>query len=148
MKICMALLAAALGGCIIEVEKDEHEPRTSKPAPPPPAPPPAESHGHSDSYMLKYRGKVDVVYAGIGRAFAKSNFRITKSDTPGDDNWWVRGYHSGGGYDVHIHMNRHDHKTRTTITVSSARFDALHCREWTRRLHAEIGKQINESGTD
>ena len=149
MRNAAALLALLLGGCIVHVDKDP-DARTSKPPPPPPpaqpAPPPG--HAHSEAYMLKYRGTVDIVFAGIGKAFERLNFRITKSDTPGDDNWWVRGYHASGGFDVHITMNRHDHKSRTTVTVSSARYDQQSCREWTRRLHAEIGKQIGESGTD
>ena len=150
MKNAAAVLALLLAGCIVHVDKDP-DARTSKPQPPPPPPAPepqAAGHAHSDSFMLKYRGKVDVVHAGIVKAFDRLRFRITKSDTPGDDNWSVRGYHSSGGFDVHIHMNRHDHKSRTTVTISSERYDQASCREWTRRLHAEIGRQIGESGTD
>jgi hypothetical protein len=148
MKNAASVLALALSGCIVQVDKDPDARTSQAPPPPPPREAATSDAARSDSFMLKYAGKVDVVFAGIGKAFERLNFRITKSDTPGDDNWWVRGYHAGGGYDVHIHMNRHDHKSRTTVTVSSGRFDQAHCREWTRRLHAEIGRQIGESGTD
>ncbi|HEX7897373.1 MAG TPA: hypothetical protein VF950_06415 [Planctomycetota bacterium] len=155
MRNAAAILGLLLSGCIVHVDKDPDARTSSRPAPapapqppPPPAPPAPSGAAQSESYMLKYRGKVDVVYAGIGKACDRLNFRITKSDTPGDDNWWVRGHHASGSFDLHIHMNRHDHKSRTTVTVTSGRYDQQSCREWTRRLHAEIGKQIGESGTD
>jgi hypothetical protein len=152
--LLIALLAVGISGCVVHVHKDPNAPAANpapKPAepPPPPPPPPAPSgKTESASYMLKYKQRVPDVYEGIKKACAKMNFRITKADTPGDDNWNIRGYHGGGGYDLHIYMNRHDHKSRTTVTVSSARYDQVHCREWTRRLHAEIGKAIDEQGSD
>jgi hypothetical protein len=139
-------LALGMSGCIVHVDKDPNTRAVhEEPAPPPP---PSSGKTESESYTLKYKQRVPDVYEGIKKACGRLNFRITKADTPGDDNWNIRGYHSGGGYDLHIYMNRHDHKARTTVTVSSARFDQLHCREWTRRLHAEIGKQIGEEGHD
>ena len=135
--LLLGLLLAG-SGCVVHVDAEP------SPEPPPPsAPEPA-----SDSMTLKYVKKVHLVYEGVKVACARANFRITDANTPGDDNWSVRGHHAGGAFDLRIHLNRHDHKTRATVTVSSSRGHRSQCGEWVRRLHAEIGRHIDEEGRD
>lgn len=138
----LLLPVLAWAGCVVHVDKDPNE------APPPPPPPPGAREPASESFMLKYVKKVPEVYEGVKAACARNNFRITDANTPGDDNWSLRGHHANGVFELRIHMNRHDHKSRTTVTVSSGRGTQFQCREWTRRLHAEIGRQIGEEGRD
>ena len=139
--LLLAAWALGLSGCIIAVKDDGSAPPETSP---PPAPAPAVREPESDIYMVKYVKDVPEVFEGIKKACARSNFRITTADTPGGDNWTVRGHHASGIFDLHIYLNRKDHKTRTTVTVSTGRGTQFQCREWTRRLQAEIGKQIGE----
>lgn len=146
--LLLASLLAAGSGCIIAVKDDGAPPND-----PPPPPPPAEARvvvvdqPASESFMLRYVKKVPEVYDGIRKACAKLNIRITDTNTPGsNDNWTVKGFHANGWFDLHIYMNRHDHRSHTTVTVKSGRYNDSQCREWTRRIHAEIGRQIGEDG--
>lgn len=135
-------------GCIIAV-KDDGAP----PDDPPPPPPPRERvvvaapQHSSESYMLRYVKTVPEVYAGIRKACERLNIKVTDTHTPGsNDNWTVTAHHANGYFDLHIYMNRHDHRSQTTVTVKSGRYSDQQCREWTRRIHSEIGKQIGQDG--
>lgn len=144
MRILLLALVAATSGCIIVKDDDPNSP--------PPPPPPQESvvvaaEPESEAFMLKYRKRVPEVYEGIKTAAARLNIRLTDAHTPGDDNWTIKGHHASGSFDLQIYMNRHDHKTQTTVTIrSNGRFTQFQCREWTRKVHSEIGKQIGENG--
>lgn len=146
MRILLLALLAASSGCVIAVDGD------GNPHEEPPPPPPANTavvvvEPASEDFMLKYRKRVPEVYEGIKKAAGRLNIKLTDAHTPGDDNWRIKGYHASGGFDLEITMNRHDHKTRTTVTIrSTGRANQFQCREWTRRVHAEIGKQIGEDG--
>lgn len=144
MRYLLLALLAASSGCVIAV-KDNNSP----PDDPPPAPPPgtrvvvAEA---SETFMLKYRKRVPEVYEGIKKACDRLGIKLTSASTPGDDNWSVKGYHANGSFDLHFYLNRHDHKTQTNVTVKSGRYTQFQCREWTRKIHTEIGKQLGEDG--
>ncbi len=153
MKNTLLLLAIALvvpmPGCMVTVkENDPNDPHHQPPPPPPPPPPGQPAKQASDSYRLRYNKNVDAVYEGIKKAFGRLGVKEVDRHTPGTDNWTVKGNHNYGYFEVHIYMNRHDHRTRTTVTVTSLRYDQMRCREWTRRVHAEIGKQIGEDGKE
>lgn len=145
--LLLALLVLAPGvGCIVEVKDDGT-------APPPNPPPPATTtkvvvvEGASESFMLKYTKDVPVVFDAFQKACLRFNLKITDSNKPGSgNNWTATGYHANGTFDFSIYLYRRDHKSQTTVTVKSGRFNEQQCREWTRRIHAEIGSQLGEDG--
>ena len=97
--------------------------------------------------MLRYVPRVPEVYAAIRKACDRLNIKVSDTRTPGsNDNWTVTGFHANGYFDLHIYLNRHDHRSHTTVTVKSGRYSDQQCREWTRRIHSEIGRQLGEDG--
>ena len=145
--LMLAILALApCAGCIVEV----HDDGSAKDAPPPPpANPPAVVvvEGASEAFMLKYTKDVPEVYEGFKKACVRLNIKISDTHQPGSgNNWTASGFHSSGTFDVQIGLYRRDHKSQTTVTVKSGRFSEQQCREWTRRIHVEIGKQLGEDG--
>jgi hypothetical protein len=131
-------------GCIVAVKDD------GSPADDPPPPPPTRvvvAGEASESFMLRYGADVPVVYDAIVKGCARLNIKITDTHKPGSgNNWTVTGYHGNGSFDLSIYMYRRDHKSQTTVTVRSGRFSEQQCREWTRKIHSEIGSQLGEDG--
>ena len=147
--LLLALVAVvACSGCIIAVKDDGSAPPPDDPPPPPPSNTRVVVAGPaSESYMLRYVKTVPEVYAGIRKACERLNIKVSDTHTPGsNDNWTVTGHHANGYFDLHIYMNRHDHRSQTTVTVKSGRYSDQQCREWTRRIHSEIGKHIGQDG--
>ena len=146
--LLLALLTLApCFGCIVAV-KDGGPPDD----PPPPPPPPRErvvvaAGPASESFTLRYGPKTPEMYDAIRKACTKLNIKVSDTHTPGsNDNWTVTGFHANGYFDLHIYINRHDHKSQTTVTVKSGRYNDQQCREWTRRIHSEIGRALGEDG--
>lgn len=141
--LLLALLAAT-SGCIIVT--DDGGPRSE----PDPAPPPQQTTvvvaqgPESESFMVKYKPRVNEVYEGIKKACGRLNIKLTDAHTPGDDNWTIKGFHTAGWFDLEIYLNRHDHKTQTNVTIRSGRLNQFQCREWTRKVHGELGRQLGE----
>jgi hypothetical protein len=147
--LILALLAIApCFGCIIAVKDNgDAPPPDDPPPPPPPATRVVRVEPASESYTLRYVLKVPEVYEGIRKACGRLNIKISDTHTPGsNDNWTVTGHHANGYFDLHIYMNRHDHRSQTTVTVKSGRYNDQQCREWTRRIHSEIGRQLGQDG--
>jgi hypothetical protein len=132
-------------GCIVAVKDDG-----SAPSEPPPPPPPTRvvvAGEASESFALKYVKDVPLVFEAMQKACARLNIKITDTNKPGSgNNWTATGYHANGSFDFNIYMHRRDHKSTATVTVKSGRFGEQQCREWTRRIHAEIGSQLGEDG--
>jgi hypothetical protein len=148
--LLLALLTLApCFGCIVAVKDNgPHD----DPPPPPPPPPPSTTRvvvagPVSESFTLRYAPKTPEMYEAIRKACGRLNIKINDTHQPGNnDNWTVTGFHSNGYFDLHIYINRHDHKSQTTVTVKSGRYNDQQCREWTRRIHSEIGKQLGQDG--
>jgi hypothetical protein len=146
--LMLAILALVpCAGCVVEVHEDGTSP------PPTAAPAPADGptvvvvEGGSEAFMLKYTKDVPEVYEGFKKACVRLNIKISDTHQPGSgNNWTASGFHSSGTFDVQIGLYRRDHKSQTTLTVKSGRFSEQQCREWARRIHAEIGKQLGEDG--
>ncbi len=142
----LAILALApCAGCIVEVHDDGTAP--------PPAPAPANGpavvvvEGASEAFMLKYGKDVPEVYEAFKKACVRFNIKITKTHQPGSgNNWTASGFHGSGTFDFELYLYRRDHKSQTTVTIKSGRLSEHQCREWTRRIHAEIGSQLGEDG--
>ena len=150
MRTLLIALLLACNGCIIAVKDDGSS--ADQPPPPPPPPPPGTRvvvlEPASDSFALRYRTDVPVVYDGVKKACARFNFKLTDARTPGSDHWSVKGYHASGAYELHISLDRRDHRSYTNVTVQSGRASQFQCREWTRKIQLEIGKQIGEDGKE
>jgi hypothetical protein len=145
--LLLASLVAACSGCIIAV-KDDGSPPADEP-PPPPAAAVVEGGPPSESFMLRYDKDVPEIYEGIRKVCEGLRIRITDTNKPGSgNNWTLKGYHETGRFDLQVYLYRRSHKSQTTVTVTSGRFSAQECHEWTRRIHSEIGKQIGEEGRD
>jgi hypothetical protein len=147
MKTLLLALLALLpcSGCVMEVHDDGSAP--------PPAPAPANGtavvvvEGASEAFMLKYTKDVPEVYEAFKKACVRFNIKISDTKQPGSgNNWSATGFHSSGSFDLQIYLYRRDHKSQTTVTVKSGRLSEQQCREWTRRIHAEIGSQLGEDG--
>lgn len=140
------LILAPCSGCIVEVKDD------GTPHDPPPPPPPSNTRvvvveGASEAFMLKYTKDVPEIFEAYRKACLRLNIKITDSNKPGSgNNWTAAGYHASGSFDVSIYLYRRDHKSQTTVTVKGGRMSEQQCREWTRRIHAEIGSQLGEDG--
>ncbi|HZE98559.1 MAG TPA: hypothetical protein VE981_16115 [Planctomycetota bacterium] len=145
--LILALLALApCCGCVIAVHDDGSAP-PAEPAPAQPTPVVVVDGPASEAFALHYGADVPVVFEGIQKACARLNIRISDTDKPGSgNNWRVKGFHANGWFDFEIFMHRRDHKSQTTVTVQSGRFTVQQCREWTRKIHSEIGRQIGEDG--
>ena len=148
MRILLLALLALVPccGCIVEVKDDGTPPAN----PPPPATTTTKVvvvEGASEAFMLKYTKDVPLIFEAFQKACVRLNMKITDSNKPGSgNNWTASGYHANGTFDFTIYLYRRDHKSQTTVTVKSGRFSEVQCREWTRRIHAEIGTQLGEDG--
>lgn len=143
--LLLAILALApCSGCIVAVKDDGAAP---EPPPPQPSAQVVVAEGASESFMLKYTKDVPEIYEAIRKSCQRLNIKITDTHQPGSgNNWTVTGYHSNGSFDLQVYLYRRDHKSQTTVTVKSGRYGVQQCREWTRRIHAEIGSQLGEDG--
>ena len=133
-------------GCIVAVKDDGSAPPSEPPPPPPPQRVVVVGEAQ-ESLALKYVKDVPLVYEAFQKACARLNIKITDSNKPGSgNNFTASGFHANGSFEFSIYMHRRDHKSTATVTVKSGRFGDQQCREWTRRIHAEIGTQLGEDG--
>lgn len=141
------LTLAPCFGCIVAVKDDG-----SPPPPPPQSPPPGTKvvvveGGGTDAFMLRYGADVPLVFDALQKACTRYNIKITDTNKPGSgNNWTATGYHGNGWFDLQVFMHRRDHKSQTTVTVKSGRWSDVQCREWTRKIHSEIGNNLGEAG--
>ena len=134
-------------GCIVAVKDDGSAPPPNEPPPPPPPTRVVVAGEASEAFMLKYKAQVKDVYEAFRKACVRLDIKISDTNQPGSgNNWSATGFHSRGTFDVSIYLYRRDQKSQTTVTVKSGRFGEQQCREWTRRIHSEIGSQLGEDG--
>lgn len=141
MRSTLFALALALPGCLIVAEDSD---RSSRHA--------AAPH-HDDAYdaerttRLRYRADVPQVFEAARAAVNAAGYGIRDINKPGKDYWNFDAY---GAHDVKIHvlLNRHNHKTRTSVEVSSSRLDTRELKRIGRQIHDAIGRTLGEKGEE